>query len=559
MDRKHRLLYATILVIAVVIAYQPSLHNGFIWDDDLYVTKNLALRTFEGLKRIWTVRGATIQYYPVTFTSFWAEYQLFGLDPAVFHATNILLHAANAILVWFLLECLGLPWAWLAAILFAVHPVNVESVAWISERKNVLSGFFVLCSMLLLARLYLKESPQDSKERNGSKYRNAFIYIAALLFFILALLGKSVTCMMPLVFLILCWWKCGRLSLKNVTAMVPFLGAGIAAGINTLLFEKTLVGAHGPQWDLSLPERIIVAGRALWFYPYKLLLPAKLCFIYPKWQINPSDWHQYLFPAAAIAVLLVLWSVKNRTGRGPFTVASAFAVTIFPALGFINYYPMQFSFVADHFQYLAQIPLLAGAAWLGFHLTGNKGHKPPLVVMLVVPALLLSLCVKTRLEQEKYRDREALWSDTIAKNPGCWMAYNNLGCIFANTGETRKALPYFHKALSIKPDYFDAANNLFAYYRNTRQYDKAIALLHKLLRLRPDSAASIYYNLACIHSLKGDKSTALTYLQKAINRGFALWKLLRYDKDLENIRSTDYYKQLLKQLPKSAKAHKQTT
>jgi protein O-mannosyl-transferase len=133
---------ALLLVVAVLIAYLPALQGGYIWDDNRYVTENPILPQPDGLAAIWTDPGATIQYYPMVFTTFWLEYRLWGLNPLGYHATNILLHALSALLLWAILRRLAVPGAWLAAALFALHPVHVESVAWVTERKNVLSGLF---------------------------------------------------------------------------------------------------------------------------------------------------------------------------------------------------------------------------------------------------------------------------------------------------------------------------------------------------------------------------------------------------------------------------------
>jgi len=507
--RLSKTVQAAILIVLVLFTYQPSLHNGFVWDDDDYVTNNPALATVDGLGKIWFSRDTTPQYYPITFTSFWIEYHLFGLNPVVFHATNILLHAANAMLVWMLLVYLGLPWAWLAAVLFAIHPVNVESVAWISERKNLLSGLFALCSLILCVKIFLSRQSEPDAQGNShidENSRHNVLYVISFILFVLALLSKSVVCMLPVVFLVLLWWK-NRMSLKNFAATIPFFIAGIAAGINTMLLEKNLVGAHGPQWDLSLPERIIVAGRALWFYLYKLLCPANLVFIYPKWEIAASDWRQYLFPISALLVLLLLWAARNRIGKGAFTAAAVFSLTLLPALGFINYYPMQFSFVADHFQYLACISILAATVWGGYRLVCDKNKRLRAAVTVICALLVISLSLKARQEQNKYKDKKALWEDTIAKNPSCWMAYNNLGCLFyirhgADAIDT--AEKYISKALKLNPDYEYAIFNMAWLSYLKKRYSDAIAkyqyLLEKYPKAPPHLLARIHFGLGSVYT-----------------------------------------------------------
>ena len=544
-----RPIQASILLVLVLAAYQPSLHNGFIWDDDLYVTHNTTLRSPEGLKRIWTVRGVTVQYYPMVFTSFWAEYQLFGPEPMVFHATNMMLHGTNTVLVWLVLAALGLPWAWPAAAIFALHPVNVESVAWITERKNVLSGLFALSSLLILIRLYLPGA-RETEEKDRLQTRKRYtLYAISLLLFVLALLSKSVTAMLPVVFLILAWWKQKKVPVNIIYAMLPFFAAGLAAGINTSWIEKTLVGASGPEWDITAVERVLIAGRALWFYAYKLVWPAELIFIYPRWEINASAWWQYLFPLAVLLLLTFLFSARNRISKGPVAGVALFTVILFPALGSIDYYPMQFSFVADHFQYFAT-PVLIAMIVAGAHRLADRRYqfRGKALATGGFLVLIVVLGLRTWNAQEKYRGLQPLWEHTITHNPGCWMAHNNLGTTLAGKGKTQSAVACFQRALAIKPDYFDATNNLIAYYRETEDYDHAIGMLQTLLQLRPDSSATVYYNLACLYSLAGETETAVACLQKAIDGGFGLLPLLERDRDLENIRHTDYYNRALEQV-----------
>ena len=443
-------IQAGILAAMVLMAYLPSTQHSFIWDDDYYITHNMTLAGFSGLKRIWLEPGATPQYYPLVFTSFWLEYHLFGLNPAVFHFTNILLHAANAVLVWLILARLRLPWAWPAAALFALHPVNVESVAWVSERKNVLSGMLVLLSLLFLIRASLSGTGGNQRPETSSKNRR-LSYMASFLFFIPALLSKTVTCMMPAAFLMLAWWKNPREWGRKAVTTLPFFLVGAGAALHTVTMEKSHVGAYGVEWALSAIDRVLIAGRALWFYACKLIWPADLMFIYPRWEIDATTWWQYLFPAGALAAFILLWITRNRLGRGAFAGVTVFAISLFPALGFINYYPMRYSFVADHFQYLAGIALIAlfttGACRL-FH--DGRRHAAETACVLFATLLLL-LGVRTWQEQDKYENFSSLWRDTLRKNPSCWMAHNNTGVLLSKIGDAERAAAHFQESLNIYP------------------------------------------------------------------------------------------------------------
>ncbi|MEJ2431379.1 MAG: hypothetical protein P8075_21060 [Deltaproteobacteria bacterium] len=315
-----------LLLFLTLLAYVPAMQGGFIWDDDSYVTENQTLRSLEGLEKIWVQPNSTPQYYPLVFSSFWLEYKLWGLNPTGYHLVNILLHALSALLLYRLLVYLNVPGAWLAAAVFALHPVHVESVAWVAERKNVLSGFFYFSSAFCLFR-----------------------------FFGLAGEGAST---LPAAMLLVLWWKRGSVKGRELAALAPFFALGLAMGLATAWLEKHHVGAMGSQWDLSLVESFLVAGHALWFYLGKLVWPRELIFNYPRWQVDASIWWQYLYPAGVVLVVVILWLYRKRLGRGPLVGVLFFCGTLFPALGFLDVYPFRYSYVADHFQYLASVGLI---------------------------------------------------------------------------------------------------------------------------------------------------------------------------------------------------------
>lgn len=369
-----------LLAVSVFIAYQPVLRGGFIWDDDDYVTNNWTLHDFNGLKHIWFDTQATPQYYPLVHTTFWLEYHAWKLNPVGYHVVNVLLHALGSILLWRVLKRLELPGAWLAAAVFALHPVNVESVAWITERKNVLSAVFFFAA----AWAYLR----FAGESEGKKRRWSW-WLAALCLFVCALLSKTVACSLPAVLLLVRWWKKKRLQAGDVLPMVPFFIAGLWLGLQTARLEEHHVGASGAEWSFSLGERCLIAGRALWFYAGKLVWPVKLTFVYPRWQMDAGIWWQWLFPAAALAIVATLWFARKRIGRGPLVAVLVFAGALFPALGFVNVYPMRFSFVADHFQYLASIGIIVLVTngmmiTLGRWETGKPFLKPALCGLLLL-------------------------------------------------------------------------------------------------------------------------------------------------------------------------------
>jgi hypothetical protein len=333
------------LAIVCLAAYFPALNGQFLWDDDRHVSQNKALRSLDGLRRIWFVPHTTPQYYPLTHTTFWIEWRLWGDRTVGYHIANVLLHAINALLLWRLLRLLDVPGAWAAAMLFALHPIQVESVAWISERKNLLSMMFYLGALITWWR-----------GANGSGRGQL---IAAFVLFVLALLAKSVACSMPAVALVLLWWKRGMLRWRDVWLLLPFFAVGLAMALLTGWTERTYVGASGADWQLSPIQRLLIASRTVWFYAMKLVWPARLTFSYPRWEVSSSQPWQYLFIVACAAVFTSLSLLRHRIGRGAVAAVTIFVGVLVPALGFVNTYPMRYSFVADHFQYMAGAALIA--------------------------------------------------------------------------------------------------------------------------------------------------------------------------------------------------------
>jgi hypothetical protein len=345
------------LLLVTFAAYQPVWHGGPLWDDDAHLTRN-ELAGIGGLWRIWFDLGATQQYYPLTHTAFWLLHAVWGNGTLAYHIVSIVLHALSAFLVAVILARLAVPWPWLAALVFALHPVHVDSVAWISELKNTLSGFLFLASALVYLHF-------DAARRKS-------MYGLALVLFILALLSKTVTATLPAVLLIVCWWQRGRVAWRrDLLPLAPMFALGAAFGTLTAWVERTLIGARGTEFHLGFAERGLLAGRAVWFYLGKLVWPADLMFIYPRWEVSADVWWQSLYPASLIALLAGLWMWRTRA---PLAAILVFSAALFPALGFFNVFPFRYSFVADHFQYLASIGIIAFLAGsLGTFFRGCDG------------------------------------------------------------------------------------------------------------------------------------------------------------------------------------------
>lgn len=416
------------LILLTLLAFAPALRGGWIWDDDAYVTDNAELESAAGLGRIWFTPGATPQYYPLVFTSFWIERQLFGLHPFPFHLANILLHAGSAVLFWLLLKRLKVRGAWLGAALFAIHPLQVESVAWVTERKNILGGLFLFASTLAWVRARPPEGESSPR-----------LWWTSFLLFAGALLSKTVTAALPVGLFLLGWWKRPREWRRDLVALVPFFALGAAFGLLTAWMEVHHVGAQGAEWHLSVLERCSLAARIFCFYLGKLLWPVGLAFSYRRWTPHTADLLLYLPIAAACA--LVPWLLRGRAGRGPIVAMVWYAAALFPALGFLNVYPMRYSWVADHFQYFAAAGPLA---LLGAGLARLRPRALPAVAIVL-------LAVLTFRQSRVYESAETLWTDTLRKNPDSVLGHNQLGLLLASAGKDEESLAHFEHALQLDP------------------------------------------------------------------------------------------------------------
>jgi tetratricopeptide (TPR) repeat protein len=491
---------ALLLVVVTMLAYQPAWNGKPIWDDNKHITRP-ELRSLDGLVRIWTEPGAAQQYYPLVHSLFWVEHRLWGDRTLGYHLINILLHAGCVLLLVKILRRLDVPGGWLAAAIFALHPVQVETVAWISEFKNTLSG--VCC--LGAALVYL----------NFDRDRKWTFYVGALGLFVLGLMSKTVIATLPAALLVVFWWKRGRLSWKQeVLPLLPFFAVGIAAGLFTAWMERTFIGAKGSEFNFSAIERCLIAGRAFWFYLEKLFWPANLVFIYPRWNVHQAVWWQYLFPAAALLLLAGFWLLRRRS-RGLLAGLLFFAGTLFPALGFFNAYPFRYSFVADHFQYLAGIgPIALAAAGITLAFDSFRQRRPILKPAFCGP-LLLVLGLLTWRQCGMYADIETLWRVTIDRNPDAWMAHYNLGNALVQKGRVNEAIEQYQKTLELKPNLAEAHNNFGNALFQKGRVDEAIPHYQKALEVHPNDAL-IHNNLGSALFQKGRVDEAITQYQNAL-------------------------------------------
>jgi tetratricopeptide (TPR) repeat protein len=492
-----------LLVAATIAAYLPALNGALLWDDNMHVTRP-DLRSLHGLWRIWFDLGATQQYYPLLHSAFWLEHLVWGDAVIGYHLTNVALHAASACLVVLIVRRLSLPGAWLAGFVFALHPVCVEAVAWVSEQKSTLSGFFYLASALI----YL----------HFDRTRRKPVYFAAFALFVLALMSKTVTATLPAALLVVFWWQRGRLNLRrDVLPLLPWFAVGAGAGLFTAWVERSpqLIGAQGSKYALTFLDRLLLAGRVPWFYAAKDVLPVNLMFTYPHWKIDSADPFQYIFPLALLALAGALVWLARRN-RGPLAALLFFLGTLFPALGFLNVYPFRYSYVADHFQYLALlgivIPLAAAAtiqarrfAW---------GRMPAVASSAI---LLIALGAATSAQSGMYRDYETLFRATMARNPGSSFLHSNLGVILMSSGREAEAAGQFQEAVRLNPDDPDYRVNWgLALAQIPGRMQDAIGQYRKALELSPNLPTA-HLNLGLAYtSLPGGLPNAIEEYRKAI-------------------------------------------
>ncbi len=502
--------WALVLSALVFIAYAQVFRAGFIWDDESHLTRNPCVIGPLGLKEIWT--SAQAVYYPLVLTTFWALHKSVGLNPLPYHALNVLLHAASAILLWRVLKLLQVRGAWLGAALWALHPVMVQSVAWVTELKNTESCLFYLLSIFFFLKWEKQGETAFKPPQRGTgaftkvmtargDSRLLMLFALSLLFFILAALSKPSVVMLPFVLALCIWWMRARIRWRDPLTVAPFAVISGLASAWTIWEQKFHARAIGPDWSQTLSERLIIAGRAIWFYLSKLIWPHPLIFIYPRWDLDPSKLVDYFPLVSVITGLIALWFVRAKWGRALFFAAAYYVISLFPVLGFFSVYFFRYSFVSDHFQYLASMgPLaLAGAGMATFaarvwetpvELQGTAVSQPLRVLrkapfLGVCAALLVLLGFLTWRQTAEYRDLNTLYTAILKKNPGCWMAHYNLGIALSGQGETDQAIDHYRQAITLRSDYAEAHYNLGRLLVEQGRLDEAIAHYEKAVEIKP--------------------------------------------------------------------------
>ena len=558
-----------LVVVCAFLAYFPSLNGGFILDDDLLLTENQIIKASDGLYRIWCTTEST-DYWPMTYTTLWIEWRLWGMNSTAYHITNLILHIIEALLIWIILRKMSIPGAFLAAIIFAVHPVNVESVAWISQRKNMMAMLFFLLSILC----YLIHS---------SRHSHPLWYWLSLATFVLAMLSKGSVAVLPVLLLGIVWWRrpgtvpifagdcpdfCtakmglspwGTLSVykRDLLRIAPFfLVAFVLAGVN-VWFQT-----HGTEQvlrNVNFTERLLGACGVVEFYLYKAIFPIDLAFVYPQWHIQAGNPLWWLPLVTVLIVTAVLWRYRESWSRPLLFAWVFYCVSLLPVMGFIDVGFMKYSLVADHYQHIAIVGVivLVAAGWSVWHERVRDGTR-----WAATAAAIVALAVLTFLTWRQcgiYSDTLKLYQATLEKNPACWMAHNNLGNTLLDKGRPQEAIEHYLQALRLKPDFFEANYDLGNALMQTGRHQEAIKYFQQALQLKPDNPRA-YNNLGNTLAQTGRLQEAIEHYERALrvdpdyseahnNLGGALFRAGRFQEAIE------HYEKALRGKPDYPEAH----
>lgn len=495
---------ALLLCALVLVAYIPAMRADFNWDDGDFLTQNKLIKAPDGLYRFWFTTEPP-DYFPLTSSVLWIEWRLWGMNPMGYHVVNVLLHLGSCLVLWRVLKRLSVPGAWLVALVYAVHPVNVESVAWITERKNTLPMFLALISVILFLRAYANREAFSRTD-----------YLLSILVFVLALLSKTSVALFPVVLLGCLWWNNRRIARKDIVRTIPFFVVALVLSLVTIWFQyNRAIGDDVVRTD-AFASRLAGAGWAVWFYLYKALIPINLSFVYPRWEINANSPVAFI-PAFLLIVLgYVFWRKREGWGR-PFVFAMGYyVVTLFPILGFFNIYFMRYSLVADHWQYTSLVGVVALVVGGGVSQALRTPEAFRRVAESFAAVLVLCLSLLTWRHNHIFTNEGTLWRDTIAKNPKATIAYGNLGFWLMDQGYPEQAIPLLQKALEFHPNDPDVTNNLALALGRSQVFGEAERFFQRALELKPDFP-DVHSNMGNMYARQGNHTRAIECFQKALD------------------------------------------
>ncbi len=480
------LLQAAVIAIAVLWIYHPVFHGTWLWDDDYLLSENQVVHSPDGIMDIWFNPASLIDFFPLTVSVEWLEWQLWPNNPFCFHFTSVIMHIVSSLLIWLLFRKLGLRLAWLGGLLFAIHPAMVESVAWMAELKNTLATppFILACCFWV----------------DYDRSRHIDHYFIALGLFLVAMLCKTTMVMFPFLILFYAWWKYDRITWWDILRSGPFFAISLAIGVLVIVFLRHGVG-EGMTPLGGVFSRLACAGLSLAFYFSKCVLPIRYFPIYPEWDIDPPHLSQFLPWPVVIGALAWLWTRRQPWARHILFGFGFFIINLLPFIGFRMISFMRFTWVMDHFLYLPIIGLLglAVAAASQLDLRFSASTRPYRIAGLVVALALLAR--ESHNYSKIFVDQTHLWTYTIRHNPYAWPAYNNLGNVLSNERKLPEAKENYESALELNPDYPEAHNNLGRIYAAWGQFPAALAQFEEALRLEPDLASAQQNKAAVLQAM----------------------------------------------------------
>jgi protein O-mannosyl-transferase len=502
-----------VIVLAVVLAYLPALTGGFVLDDGFLITNNELVNAPDGLYRMWFTTQSP-DYWPATNSMFWIQRRLWGASTVGYHASNVLLHIVACVLVWINLRRLSIAGGVLAAVIFAVHPVNVESVAWISQCKNTLSMVFLLLSTVWFLNWETPSSRSSSAaETSGGLVKGRHCYLLSLSAFLLAMLSKGSVVMLPVLLLTIIRWK-RNFRRGDFLCIAPFFAVAIALGAVNVWFQTH--GVEAASQASGFTERLLGAGGVVCFYLYKAILPIDLMFVYPQWRVNVGSVLWWAPLATVLGVTMILWRYRNAWGRPILFAWFFFCTALAPVMGFTDTSFMRFSHVADHYQHLAILAVIA-LAGAGFGVWIDCGDKFPRRAAMVVAAMVVGVLIILAGQQSRsYKDARTLYETTLRQDPNSPFARNLLGIALLDAGQYEDAIEECRKAIGVKPDYVEAYFTLGDIYARMRQYSAAIENYEQVLELDPSSLQA-HFNLAGVFKEQGEYDKAVEYYGTVID------------------------------------------
>ncbi len=576
LKRSFALAGVAALFIVIWCAYAPAATSGFILDDDKLVTNNAFIARPDGIYHIWLTTHL-IDYWPVTNTAFWLEWRIFltCLSPENvahgFHVVNIGLHCVEAGLLWLILSKLKIPGAYFAAFLFALHPANVESVAWISSQKNLWALLFAELAVLCYLKIELPE--------RGSLSNKSFAvwYALTLVCFVAATFGKGSAVIVPgILALVVMWLRPPRKS--DLYLLSPFFVLAVPLAMVNVWFQTHGLDVHFRE--AGVMERIAAAAGMVWFYAYKSVWPFDLSLIYPKWTVSWMSplWIVAIAGVPAVtAALTYLFIRGDRRGRPLFFIWAFFCVALIPNLGFSDVGYMKSTLVADRYLHFSLIAVAAGVA-AGWATLRDRLPSRARMFAYAAPLVILSaFAYKANAQTTLYKDALTWYAAALEKNPDSWLAqnnygyallqagqidaamerykiamrlapdyqdaYNNMGSALLKHGKPAEAIPYLRKALALSPTFLGAKSNLGVALMQTHNREEGLRVYQEIIAESPDNP-DYFNNLGGIYAMMGDDGKALEQFDRAtalfpdhygtaFNRALALFSLGRKDEAIK--------------------------